>query len=209
MNGITSATQTQATQSSQAASGGRKVDDATSAYLAEFRKNNPGVNIAVADFSSEKQFDAYMFGSSGANNVVLPTNVLKQMAADPAVAAKYEKLIGEMPENAKATQKYCDDRDQILYGAGMRIDRNGKVTYWMVGGEKKPRENPGNVFRDKIQKQIAEKREARKAAEKLEAKRLEKAESFQKLMEKLSVSKQDVMNVPVTTYDDNTLDLRI
>lgn len=136
MNGITSAAQSaKSVQNTQTA----PKTSSTSAYLAELRQKNPDVNITVANFANEKQFDSYMFSTGGANNVVLPTNILEQMAKDPAVAAKYEKLIGEMPDNAKASQKYADDHDQILYGSGMRIDRNGKVTYWAVGGEKTPR----------------------------------------------------------------------
>lgn len=46
-------------------------------------------------------------------------------------------------------------------------------------------ENPGTVYKEKIQKQIAEKRAKRKEEEALKEKKLAKAESLEKMMEKM------------------------
>ena len=64
------------------------------------------------------------------------------------------------------------------------IDKNGKVSYWMVGRSKDKIENPGTVYKEKVQKQIEEKRAKKKEEEALKKKRLEKAETLEKLLEK-------------------------
>ena len=46
-------------------------------------------------------------------------------------------------------------------------------------------ENPGTVYKEKVQKQIAEKRAKKKEAEALKEKKLAKAESVEKLMEQI------------------------
>ena len=46
-------------------------------------------------------------------------------------------------------------------------------------------ENPGTVYKEKVQKQIAEKRAKKKEEEALKEKKLAKAEFVEKLMEKI------------------------
>ena len=46
-------------------------------------------------------------------------------------------------------------------------------------------ENPGTVYKEKVQKQIAEKRAKKKEEEALKEKKLAKAESVEKLMEQI------------------------
>ena len=48
-------------------------------------------------------------------------------------------------------------------------------------------ENPGTVYKEKVQKQIAEKRAKKKEEEALKEKKLAKAESVEKLMEQIKV----------------------
>ena len=77
-----------------------------------------------------------------------------------------------------------ENNDEIL-SAGALIDKNGKVSYWMVGRSKDTMENPGTVYKEKVQKQIAEKRAKKKEEEALKEKKLAKAESVEKLMEQI------------------------
>lgn len=154
------------------------------AYLNGLKEKYPDVNITVADFHSEKQSDAYMLGSRGYNNIAVSSGILEEMASDPAAAAKYEKVFAEMSVNAERVEKFARESGDEIFGAGAVIDRNGKVSYWMVGRSRDTIENPGTVYKEKVQKQIAEKRAKKKEEEALKKKRLEKAESLEKLLEK-------------------------
>lgn len=155
----------------------------TQSYLKALQEKYPGVNITVADFNSEKQSDAYMLGSRGYNNIAVSPSILERMASDSATAAKYEKVFAEMSVNTERIEKFAKENDDEILGAGAIIDKNGKVSYWMVGRSKDTIENPGTIYKEKIQKQIAEKRAKKKEEEKLQEKKLAKAESIEKLME--------------------------
>lgn len=155
----------------------------TQSYLKALQEKYPGVNITVADFNSEKQSDAYMLGSRGYNNIAVSPSILERMASDSATAAKYEKVFAEMSVNTERIEKFAKENNDEILGAGAIIDKNGKVSYWMVGRSKDTIENPGTIYKEKIQKQIAEKRAKKKEEEKLQEKKLAKAESIEKLME--------------------------
>lgn len=170
--------------------GSGRLSETAQAYVNELRQKYPEMNLTIASFANERQSDAYMFGSSGANNVAIASNIIEKMAADPSTAAKYEKLLAEVPENAKKMIKFCEDNNSVLYGSGMIIDKDGKVTYWAIGGDKEPRTNPVNVYKEKVQKALAEKREVKKQEEALKEKQLKKAESRNKLLEKIATKKE-------------------
>ena len=164
---------------------GRANESSTQTYLKELKEKYPGVNITVADFNSEKQSDAYMLGSRGYNNIAVSSGIIEKMASDPAAAAKYEKVFAEMSGNAERVEKFARENNDEILGAGAVIDKNGKISYWMVGRSKDKMENPGTVYKEKIHKQIAEKRAKRKEEEEFQEKKLAKAESLEKMLEKM------------------------
>lgn len=185
--GIADSTNTYAANSSRAqVSASSRMSDTAKNYLNELQQKYSGVNIMVADFKSERQSDAYMFGSSGNNNVAISSEIIEKMAANPDVAAKYEKIIKEVPENAKNIEKFAKDNNQVIYGSGVVIDKDGKVSYWMVGGDKESRENPGTVYKEKMQEQLDAVRAKKKSEEMIKEKKLVKAESTEKLLEKIN-----------------------
>ena len=163
----------------------------TQNYLKELKEKYPGVNITVADFNSEKQSDAYMLGSRGYNNIAVSSSIIEKMASDPAAAAKYEKVFAEMSGNAERVEKFARENNDEILGAEAVIDKNGKISYWMVGRSKDKMENPGTVYKDKIQKQIAEKRAKRKEEEEFQEKKLAKAESLEKMLEKMKAKQME------------------
>ena len=163
----------------------------TQNYLKELKEKYPGVNITVADFNSEKQSDAYMLGSRGYNNIAVSSSIIEKMASDPAAAAKYEKVFAEMSGNAERVEKFARENNDEILGAGAVIDKNGKISYWMVGRSKDKMENPGTVYKDKIQKQIAEKRAKRKEEEEFQEKKRAKAESLEKMLEKMKAKQME------------------
>lgn len=163
----------------------------TQTYLKELKEKYSGVNITVADFNSEKQSDAYMLGSRGYNNIAVSSSIIEKMASDPAAATKYEKVFVEMSGNAERVEKFARENNDEILGAGAVIDKNGKISYWMVGRSKDKMENPGTVYKEKIQKQIAEKRAKRKEEEEFQEKKLAKAESLEKMLEKMKAKQME------------------
>ena len=163
----------------------------TQTYLKELKEKYPGVNITVADFNSEKQSDAYMLGSRGYNNIAVSSSIIEKMASDSAAAAKYEKVFAEMSGNVERVEKFARENNDEILGAGAVIDKNGKISYWIVGRSKDKMENPGTVYKEKIQKQIAEKRAKRKEEEEFQEKKLAKAESLEKMLEKMKAKQME------------------
>ncbi|MDE5908006.1 MAG: hypothetical protein K2H52_04580 [Lachnospiraceae bacterium] len=155
------------------------------AYLNRLKEKYPDVNITVADFKNGKQENAYMLGSRGYNNIAVSSSIIEKMASDPAVAAKHEKVFAEMSGNSERIEKFARENNDEILSAGALIDKNGKVSYWMVGRSKETMENPGTVYKEKVQKQIAEKRAKKKEEEAIKEKKLAKAESVEKLMEQI------------------------
>ncbi len=150
-------------------------------YLNNLRKKYSDVNITVVDFKSEKQELSYMLGSSGGNNVAISSSVIAKMANDPVVAAKYEKIIADIPNHGKEVKEKIESEPGCkVYASGVKIDKDGKVTYWIVGG--KSGEGPGT--KEKMQKMLEEKRVEKKKQEKAEAARKEKLKEQEKLEEK-------------------------
>ncbi len=165
--------------------GSNGVSGNTQDYLKRLKEKYPDVNITAADFKNGKQEDAYMLGSRGYNNVAISAGIVEKMSKDPAAAAKYEKVISDMAGNVDRIEKFAKENNDEILGAGVVIDKNGKVSYWMVGRSKDKIENPGTVYKEKVQEQIEEKREKKKEEEALKKKRLEKAETLEKLLEKI------------------------
>ena len=182
ITGVTDYTNTYATSRTN---GNNGVSGSTQEYLNGLKEKYPDVNITVADFNSEKQSDAYMLGTRGYNNIAVSSSIIEKMASDPVAAAKYEKVFAEMSGNAERVEKFAQENNDEILGAGAVIDKNGKVSYWMVGRSKDKMENPGTVYKEKIQKQMAEKRAKRKEEEALKEKKLAKAESLEKMMDKM------------------------
>ena len=167
------------------ANGSSTLNGDSQAYLNSLKEKYPDVNITVADFKNGKQEDAYMLGSRGYNNIAVSSSIVEKMASDPAAAAKYEKVFAEMSGNSERIEKFARENNDEILSAGALIDKNGKVSYWMVGRSRDTMENPGTVYKEKVQKQIAEKRAKKKEEEALKEKKLAKAESVEKLMEQI------------------------
>ena len=165
--------------------GSSSLNGDSQAYLNSLKEKYPDVNITVADFKNGKQEDAYMLGSRGYNNIAVSSSIVEKMASDPAAAAKYEKIFAEMSGNSERVEKFAKENNQEILGAGAIIDKNGKVSYWMAGRSKNKIENPGTEYKEKVQKQIAEKRAKKKEEEAIKEKKLAKAESVEKLMEQI------------------------
>ena len=190
VTGVNEYTNTYAAENSAGTKGIRASNRTTRDYLNELRQKYPDVNITVADFSNLEQRKAYMFSCSGYNNVAISSKIVEKMASDPATAAKYEKVIAETPEQGEKFVKDCEARNTIVYAQGVVIDKDGKVTYWAIGGDKEPRENPGTVYKEKVQKQLEEKRAKEKEEEKIKEKRLKEAETAEQLLEKIKADAQ-------------------
>lgn len=183
--GVTDYTNTYAAnRTSYNAKGSSGLSETAQSYLSDLKQKYSDVNITVADFNSEKQSDAYMLGSRGYNNVAISASVVERMATDPQTAEKYEKVVSDMSGNAERIEKFAQENNDEILDAGVVIDKNGKVSYWMVGRSKDTYENPGTVYKEKVQKQLEEKRAKRKEEEKLKEKRIIKAETAEKLLEK-------------------------
>jgi len=192
ISGVTDYTNTYAADRT---SGSSSLNGDSQAYLNSLKEKYPGVNITVADFKSGKQEDAYILESRGYNNIAVSSSIVEKMASDPAAAAKYEKVFAEMSGNSERVEKFARENNQEILGAGAIIDKNGKVSYWMAGRSKDTMENPGTVYKEKVQKQIAEKRAKKKEEEALNEKKLAKAESVEKLMEQIKAGTSQPVKV--------------
>ena len=167
------------------ANGSSTLNGDSRAYLNSLKEKYPDVNITVADFKNGKQEDAYMFGSSGGNNIVIASNIIEQMASAPAAAAKYEKYIAEVPESAKIMKDGIEAHGNEMVACGTAIDKNGKVTYWSISRHKPSKESQSVSYKKTLQEQLEEKRAKKKEEEALKEKKLAKAESVEKLMEQI------------------------
>ena len=192
ISGVTDYTNTYAADRTN---GSSSLNGDSQAYLNSLKEKYPDVNITVADFKNGKQEDAYMLGSRGYNNIAVSPGIVEKMAKDPAAAAKYEKVFAEMSGNSERIEKFARENNDEILSAGALIDKNGKASYWMVGRSKDTMENPGTVYKEKIQKQIAEKRVKKKAEEALKEKKLAKAESVEKLMEQIKAGTSQPVKV--------------
>lgn len=206
ISGVTDYSNTYVTSRNNVA-GSKGLSETAKNYLSELKQKYSEMNITVADFKNEKQSDAYMFGSSGCKNVAISAAVVEKMATDQNVAAKYEKIIGEIPDFAKHVENFAKEENQVIYGSGVVIDKNGKTAYWIIGGDKEPRENPGSVYKEKVQKQLEEIRE-KKREEALKEKKLAKAESAEELLKALKESKY-TEKIAVENEKGNQVDISI
>ncbi len=202
ISGVTGYTNTCADRTKAAGKSGSDTQE----YLSQLKAKYPNVNITVADFSSERQSKAYMLGSRGYNNIAVSSDVIRKMASDPSAAEKYENVFEEMSNNSERIEKFAKENNDEIFGAGAVIDKNGKVSYWMVGRSKDKFENPGTVYKDKIQQQIKEKREKKKAEEAAKQKRLEKSETLEKLLKKFRDKANEIANGTLGNAPKNNTD---
>ena len=200
ITGVTGYTNTYAAD--QAKSVGKAGGD-TQEYLSQLKAKYPNVNITVADFNSERQSNAYMLGSRGYNNIAVSSDVIRKMASDPSAAEKYESVFEEMSHNSERIEKFAKENNDEILGAGAVIDKNGKVSYWMAGRSKDKFENPGTVYKDKIQQQIKEKRAKKKEEEAAKQKRLEKSETLEKLLKKFSDKAHEIASETTAKKQEN------
>ena len=163
------------------------VNQSSKDYLNSLRQKYSDVNISVVDFKSEKQELNYMLGCSGGNNLAISQSVIDRMAKDPAVAAKYEKIIAEIPGLEEQTKAEVEATGGDYIASGVCIDKDGKVTYWIVGS--KTSEGPGT--KEKMQKMLEEKRVEKRKQQKLEAAKKEKLEAQERLEEKRAEKRAD------------------
>ena len=126
-----------------------------------------------------------MFGSNGGNNIVIASNIIEQMASDPAAAAKYEKYIDEVPKAAGIMKNGIEAHGNEMVACGTAIDKDGKVTYWSISRHKPSKESQSVSYKKTLQEQLEEKRIKKKEEEALKEKRLAKAETLEKLLEKI------------------------
>lgn len=189
VTGVNEYTNTYAASNSASTKGSSGLSETAQDYLSELRQKYSDVNITVADFSNLEQRKAYMFSCSGSNNIAISSNIVEKMASDPAAAAKYEKVIAEVPGLGERFKKEIEAMGGEQIASGTVIDKNGKVTYWGIS-KAKPVENPGTVYKEKVQKQLEEKRAKKKEEKRLQEKRLEQAETAEQLLEKLKADSQ-------------------
>lgn len=74
----------------------------------------------------------------------------------------------DVPKAAEKIRKGVEATGSELLASGTVIDKNGKVSYWCIGKKKEAVENPGTVYKEKVQKQLEEKRAEKKEKEKAE-----------------------------------------
>lgn len=182
ITGVTDYTNTYAADRTNESSG---FSGNTQDYLNGLKAKYPDVNITVVDFKNDKQMDNYMFGSSGGNNIAISSNIIQKMATDPATAAKYEKYIADVPKAAEEIKAGLADHGAEMVAGGTVIDKNGKVSYWCIGKHEPPKDSPTVSYKKQMQEQLEEKRAKKKEEEALKEKRIEKAETLEKLLEKI------------------------
>lgn len=181
---VTNYTNTTITKKSEGTKTISSAKQTTSDYIRNMEQKY-GVKISLVDFSNEKQADTYIMGSFGGNNVAISSQVAEKMAKDPATAAKYEKVIADVPNASKIMEKGIASHNAEMVACGVSIDKNGKVSYWSVSKHKPAKDNP---YKEKIEKQVEEKRAKKKEEEKAKEKKLAKAETLEKLLEKLKTT---------------------
>ncbi|MCD7724421.1 MAG: DUF6033 family protein [Clostridiales bacterium] len=196
------------TAETDSTTGTSSTSQTTEEYLSYLRQKYSDVNITVADFSSDRQLKSYMFSCSGYNNIAISSSIIEKMASDPAAAAKYEKVIADVPNAAQEIKEGVEATGSELLACGTVIDKNGNVSYWGIG-RAETIENPGTVYKEKAQKQLEEKRAEKKEKEKSEEWKAEKeaaeekqqelqvasAESKEELLEKIRTNKTKDVSV--------------
>ena len=196
------------TAETDSTTGTSSTSQTTEEYLSYLRQKYSDVNITVADFSSDRQLKSYMFSCSGYNNIAISSSIIEKMASDPAAAAKYEKVIADVPNAAQEIKEGVEATGSELLACGTVIDSDGKVSYWCIG-KGKTVENPGTAYKEKVQKQLEEKRAEKEEKEKTDVKRDEKetveekrkelrvasAESKEELLEKIRTNKTEEISV--------------
>ena len=115
----------------QKMSGTDKVD-AYKCYLEE----KFGVPITVANvLADQESMDRFAAGTTGAGNVAIAPNILKEMANDPEKAAYYEKIIQEHFDSLPQSEAFLASRNLGMTCCGVVIHPDGTAHYYMSAEE--------------------------------------------------------------------------
>ena len=200
------------TQSSSETAKTASAPQTSSEYLKDLKKKYSDMNFKITDFRNERQEKEYMCSSRGFNNIAISPTIIEKMAKDPVTAAKYEKVISNVPKVAKELQERFDsDPNKKLISMGATIDKEGKVTYWCTSMST----DYGNDSKNSVQKMLEEnltksknkkkadeaKKEKLKEEKALEEKRLEKAQEKRAYSDKLKEMLSDSDDFKVIELD--------
>ena len=198
---------TKPTNDTAMASGTRKTESVqqnTQDYLKSLKEKYPDVNITVGKGTTAKSFMNYMLGSSGTNNIYIEDNILRKMASDPKVAAKYEKVIGDVVKDGEECKKAIESQGHKCLACGTQIDGNGRVTYWSVGynpnAEKHnaeiraERQKSDQTLKDTIEASRKKKKEQTKKAEEKRVERNKEEKERMELLMSQGDSVEDVIS---------------
>ena len=115
----------------QNTSGTDKVD-AYKSYLEE----KFGVPITVANvLADQESMDRFAAGTTGAGNVAIAPNILKEMANDPEKAAYYEKIIQGHFDSLPQSEAFLASRNLRMTCCGVVIHPDGTAHYYMSAEE--------------------------------------------------------------------------
>ena len=115
----------------QNTSGTDKVD-AYKSYLEE----KFGVPITVANvLADQDSMDRFAAGTTGAGNVAIAPNILKEMANDPEKAAHYEKIIQDHFDSLPQTEAFMASIGHRITSCGVVIHPDGTAHYYLSGEE--------------------------------------------------------------------------
>lgn len=111
--------------------GASKVD----AYT-EYLKQKYGAGVSIRNVGKDQSsMDRIGAGTEGTGNVVIASNILEQMAADPEKAAYYEKKIQEHFDSLPQTEAFMAAVGHKITSCGVVVHEDGTVTYYLSGEE--------------------------------------------------------------------------
>lgn len=159
-------------------------------YLNELQKKNPQINITVGKADKSQNTS----NSTGRTDVIIAPEFLDKMTKDPELAAKYEKILSDIP----VLNKWADSMIKAMTGSEVKyravwIDENGNMGSMCVTG-------PGEAQKKAHE---AEKAEGKEQQEKIIAKRKEKKEEIDKLYEEYLNGKRNCLPI-IENYINKT-----
>lgn len=210
--GVTDYTNTYAAnRTSYNAKGSSGLSETAQSYLSDLKQKYLDVNITVTDFKNDKQMDNFILGSGGGNNIAVSSNIIEKMATDSATAAKYEKVIADVPNAAKESKAAIAALGGENIACGTYIDKDGKVSYWSVSKYKR-NETTGKSYKEMIQDDLKAKRIKKKEEEALKKKKEAEKDAKEKLFESIKVKRMNEA-VPSETHSvsgtGNSIDYQI
>ena len=153
-----------------------KLSEKAASYYEELKSKYGDMNfVLVANDSTEgAEQKAAMMPNSNKTVVLIDAEKIEKMAEDEEYRNKYEGIISnaqkELPELAKKLSGM-----QSVQGFGMRIDDDGKASFFVVSKKNN----------DAINEKMAQKRADKKEQAKKDAKKAEKKKTEEKLAKKL------------------------